>query len=309
MIQKIKYKDFIWLNIKEPTKKDIDYLAENFHFHPLILEELRKPSLRSHIDHWQDYLYFVYHIPEFERKISSSQPKEIDFLLTKTHLITVHYERVKILEAVIKKIKADEKEMKFYFEDGPGFLLYKILKESTSYSLRQLAHIKEKISLVEKEIFDKKASIKKQEQLVQSISLIKRDILNFQLTSHPHQKLLESLFLEGNKFFGRRFKIYFSSLAQEHLRVEDNLENYQKVLESLETTCNNLVNLRINEVMKIFTILAFITFPLMLFTSMFGMNTAHTPILGCQYDFWLIIFIMTSLTVLMYFYFKSKRWM
>jgi len=62
-------------------------------------------------------------------------------------------------------------------------------------------------------------------------------------------------------------------------------------------------------VMKLFTILAFITFPLMLFTSMFGMNTTHTPILGCQYDFWLIIFVMTSLTVLMYFYFKSKKWM
>ena len=305
MLQQYKYKDYTWINISKPTKKDIKYLEDSFHFHPLVLRELEKPSSRAHVDHWQDYLYFVYHTPEFEDKLRSSQPREIDFLITRNYLITVHYENIEILDEIIKKCKSDSRNLHFYMGEGPGYLLYRIIEASIRLSLRQLSHIEEKISKIEKAVFSEKPS---EVEKVKDISFVKRDILNFQLISRPHQKLLQSLFLEGNKFFGRKFKIFFSSLEQDHLKVADSLQNYRDIIESLETTNSNLVSVKINDVMKIFTILAFVTFPLTLFTSMFGMNTANTPIIGSAYDFWKIVIVMTLLTIIMFAFFKRKKW-
>ena len=305
MINKIKYKDFTWINILKPTKKDIKYLDDNFHFHPLVLKELRNPSIRAHIDHWQDYLYFVYHTPEFEKQIETSQPKEIDFLITRNHLITVHYQKIEVLEKILEACRKDEESLAFYMSNGVGGMLYKILEKLIQFSLRQLTHIGEKINQVEKTIFsDSTNEIEK----VKKISYIKRDILNFQLISRPHQKLLQSLFLEGNKFFGRKFKIYFSGLEEDHLKVSSSLQNYRDIIESLETTNSNLIDIKINDIMKIFTILAFVTFPLTLISSIFGMNTTNTPIIGQSHDFWIIIIIMSSMAALMFIYFRYKKW-
>ncbi len=305
MIKKIKYKNYIWLDVYKPSKKDIQFIEESFHFHPIVINELKRPSIRAHVDQWNDYLYFVYHTPEFDQSYGSSQPREIDFLITKERLITVHYEKIEILEEILKKCQ-DLKNCSYFMEEGPDYLLYRILEASIKFSLRQLYHIGERISKIEKDIF--KDSIKEVNK-VKEISYIKRDILNFQLISRPHQKLLKSLFMDGRKFFGKKFMIYFSSLEQDHLKVSDMLQNYRDIVESLESTNSNLVNIRINEIMKIFTILAFVTFPLTLLSSMFGMNTAHTPIIGYKYDFWMILLLMSLLTFLMFLYFKNKNWM
>ncbi len=304
MIKKIKYKNYIWFDIYKPSKKDIEFIEKDFHFHPLVINELKRPSIRAHVDHWNDYLYFVYHTPEFDRNFESSQPKEIDFLITKERLITVHYEKIEVLEEVFKKC-SNLKNCSYFMEEGPDYLVYRILESSIKFSLRQLYHIGERLSKIEKDIFNENI---KEVLKVKEISYIKRDILNFQLISRPHQKLLKSLFLEGKKFFGKRFMIYFSSLEQDHLKVSDMLQNYRDIIESLESTNSNLVNIKINEVMKIFTILAFVTFPLTLVSSMFGMNTLNTPIIGSRYDFWTIFIIMVALTFLMFLYFKRKKW-
>ena len=61
--------------------------------------------------------------------------------------------------------------------------------------------------------------------------------------------------------------------------------------------------------MKILTIMAFITFPLTLFASMFGMNTHTTPIVGYPGDFWIILGIMVIVSAGLFSYFKYKKWM
>lgn len=305
MISRIKYQDFLWINIYKPSRKDIQYLEENFHFHPLVLKELRKPSARAHVDHFEDYLYFVYHIPIYDPSLKSSIPKEIDFIVTKNCLITATYEEIDIFKEFFKKCQKDEEARAFYLKSGPGGVIVEIIKIAILFALRELTHIAEKIHKVEREVFSENLS---EEEKVKEISFIKRDILNFQLITRPHQKLLHSLFLEGSKFFGRKYRIYFSAIESEEMKVIDTLQNFRDIIESLETTNANLIDVKINRIMKVITVLAFITFPLTFLSSLFGMNASYTPILGKKYDFWIISGAMIFLAFLMYKYFKKKRW-
>lgn len=305
MISKIKYQDFIWLNIKKPTKKDLDYLKTNFHFHPVVIKELEKPSVRSHVDHFEDYLYFVYHIPIYDPQIRSSVPKEIDFIVTKNCLITATYEPIDIFEEFFQKCKDDIKMQNLYMKDGPGGVIVEIVKIAIHFALRELTHIAEKLRAIERTIFSEE---KDEEAKVREISYIKRDILNFQLITRPHQKLLHSLFLEGSKFFGRKYRVYFSTIEAEEMKVSDTLQNYRDIIDSLEETNSNLINIKINKVMKIITVLAFITFPLTFISSLFGMNVKYAPFLGKVGDFWIISLSMLGLAFLMFLYFKKKKW-
>jgi magnesium transporter len=77
----------------------------------------------------------------------------------------------------------------------------------------------------------------------------------------------------------------------------------------LRKTNDSLLETKQNGFMRVFTILAFITFPLTLFSSMFGMNTAHTPIVGAQYDFWIIVGIMICVSIGFFSYFRYRKWL
>ena len=161
MISKIKYQDFLWLNIKKPTKKDLEYLETNFNFHPVVIKELKKPSVRAHVDHFEDYLYFVYHIPIYDPAIRSSVPKEIDFIVTQNCLITATYESIDIFEEFFKKCKEDLRLQELYLRDGPGGVIVEIIKIAIQFAFRELTHIAEKLGMVEREIIQKSPGLPK----------------------------------------------------------------------------------------------------------------------------------------------------
>jgi magnesium transporter len=80
-------------------------------------------------------------------------------------------------------------------------------------------------------------------------------------------------------------------------------------LHELRATNNSLLSTKQNEIMKIFTIMAFVTFPLQLLVSVFSLNIETNPMHGNLYSFWLIVAILVGLMLLMYGYFKHKKWL
>ena len=79
--------------------------------------------------------------------------------------------------------------------------------------------------------------------------------------------------------------------------------------DNLRLTNDSLLETKQNSIMKVLTIISFITFPLMLFSSLFGMNTENTPIIGNGLDFWIIIGIMVAVSIVLLIFFKYKKWL
>lgn len=293
-----------WIDIFCPSLTDLDFLKINFNFHPLIIEELKKPSTRSKVEIYNHYLFIVYYLPEYEYQTRTSCAKEIDFLLTKECLITVRYEKIEPIDKLLKDLERDAEFRERILNKNPGYLLYEILEKGLEFSLRQLVHINEKIKMVEEGIF--KGENKK---MIQEISFIKRDILDQRLIAKPQKTILESLLLKGPTFLGKEMKIYFNDLLGDYEKIWNALENLKETIESLEDTNNTFFESRLNEIMKVLTIMAFITFPLTLLSSIFSMNVSKTPLADHPYGFWIIIFLMCLLSGLFLLYFKIKKWL
>lgn len=293
-----------WIDIVNPKQSDIDYLAKHFKFHPLILGELIPASSRSKVEIYDGYLFIVYYLPVYNVECQTSQPTEIDFLITKDAVITVRYSPIEPIDQLFARMQKDLSSQKQFMAKTTGHLLYEILEGGLNFSLRQLTHITEKIQKAEELIFKGK-----EKEMIKEISVIKRDILDQRQITRPQKSILESLLSKGTKFFGKDIEVYFNDLLGDYEKIWDALDNLKETAEALEETNNTLFESKMNEIMKLLTIMAFITFPLSLFSNIFSMNTRYTPLVELINGFWIIIVIMLLISFGFFIWFKIKKWL
>jgi magnesium transporter len=294
MIMEIKKgKGVQWVNVGRPSEKELAWLGKEYKLHPVIVDELRGPSARGRVEAYKDYLYFLYYFPVYDLQDEASTRTEIDFIITKNSVATVHYDE---LDGVMNGIDITNC-------DSSLAVMYRLIEHLINFQERQLRHIREKVEAVGKEIFKDK-----EKDVLERITYLKRDVSEYRIIVRLQEPILRSLLAKGKKFWGDSAEIYLSDLMGDQLKVVNQLEDYREAISDFEDTNNQLMNLKINSVMKTFTSLSFLTFPFMLIAALFSMNTRDTPLIGLAYGFWIIIGIMIIGMILMTAYFKRKGW-
>ena len=300
----LKTKTLSWHHLQMPDKKDLDWIQNNFHFHQIVMGELTKPTVRPKAELFDRYIYMVLHFPIFEERERKTHQREIDFLITENELITVSYESIPPLDAFFKMCLGEKSCQELYASKTPAHLLFYVLKELFNFSLRELDHIQENVNQIEEKIFSGF-----ERDVVEELSIVRRDIIDFRRAVKPQHLTLESLKDHCLKLFGSSLGPYFAGLVGEYQKVWNLLENNKEALDALYDNNTTLLNVKQNEIMKIFTILAFITFPLTLLVSILQINTENNPILGrSPYDFWIIVAVVVTVTMIMIWIFKKKNW-
>ncbi|MEK7180922.1 MAG: CorA family divalent cation transporter [Patescibacteria group bacterium] len=292
-----------WIDIVKPSEGDINWLKKTYHFHHLILDELRLPSARSKVDFHKDYFYFVYYFPVYDPVEKVSRRGEIDFIVTKKEVITVSYEEVEVFNGKRKSLKPES-----HILLDSLTLVHYLIETLLSFQQRQLIHIGQKVEEVSLELFKEREKQREQE-LLQKISYLKRDISQYRIIIKPQRHILESFFQGGCNFLGTQCQIYLNDLIGEHMKIVDQLEDYRQAVEDFESTNNQLIGLKNAQVVRTFTILAFVTFPMMLFSAIFSMNTKNTPIVESENGFWIILAIMVAAMFVMFAYFRKRDWL
>jgi len=303
-MQTLKTKSLSWHHFHRPSRADIDWAVKRHGLHPVVAEELAHPTMRPKVERYESYLYLVLHFPIFSAAERKTHPREVDFVLTRRELITVAYDSVPPLEDFFKKCSTERSCEDLYASKTPAHLLYHVLRELYGFALRELDHIQENIERIEEEIFSGR-----EREVVEELSVARRDIIDFRRAVKPQLITLESLGREGVAFFGEPLHPFFDGLIGEFSKVWDLLENNKEALEALYDNNATLLNVKQNDIMKVLTIMAFVTFPLMLFAALFSMDTVYTPIIGSRNDFWIIVGIMAAATIAMYFFFKRRKWL
>jgi magnesium transporter len=288
-----KGKGVRWVDVEKPSDKDLAWLEKEYKLHPVIVEELRGPSSRGRVESYKDYLYFIYYFPLYDNNDEASTRTEIDFIVTKDGVVTVHYEG---LDGAMEKFDVTTC-------DSSLAIVYRLIEHLINFQERQLRHIREKVEAIGREIFKDK-----EKEVLERITYLKRDISEYRIVVRLQEPILRSLLSKGKKFWGEDAEVYLNDLIGDQLKVVNQLEDYREAIADFEDTNNQLMNLKINSVMKTFTSLSFLTFPFMLIAALFSMNTRETPIVGLPYGFWIILGIIIVGMIAMTVYFKRKGW-
>ncbi len=303
----IKGKKISWVNIPHPTQEDIEYLQKTYRIHPVILEELKGPSFRSRVEHYDDYLFLIFHATHYDAEMETSVKREIDFVIMKNAVITVHYDRVEAFERLVKTLEKDAIRKERALDESSGLLIYYLINSIHNFSMRQLNHLEEMIEELNRDIFSGD-----EHTMLRRISRVKREILDYQIINGPQKTILESLKEAGLKFWGDDLRIYLSDLVGDHQKIIQLLETYRQIVEGLEDTNAQLLGTRMNTIMQRFTILAFLTFPLLLYTSLFQISLFQIPTEE-QFSTGRMIFltgfvVVAAIVVIALYIFRRKRW-
>ncbi|MGB0757090.1 MAG: magnesium transporter CorA family protein [Patescibacteria group bacterium] len=306
-IKKIATNQVTWLNIVNPTKDDIAFLRDEFHFHPINLEDasVNVRAQRPKFDMHDDYLFLVLHFPVYDEAAGRIKAAEVDFFIGKEHLITVHDNSLTPVKDFEKLCLEFDHYREQYLSQNPSVLLYEILDRLLEYCFPILDHMSEDIEHIEDKIF-----AGEEKKIVKDILQIKRNIANFRKIMQSHNKIIKKLIAMDTAFFPHvDMHQYYNDLVEETKDIWQILETHKETIDALHQTNDASLSYKLNDIMKTLTIFSVVVFPLTLLAAIFGMNTEYLPVVGIPGDFWWITGFMLFLTLLMFFFFKRRNWL
>ena len=267
-IRSITERKLTWFYIEKPTSNEVAFLAQHFHFHPLDLDDILSRIQRPKIDEYEDYLFMVLHFPVFDKENRITRPSEINIFIGEDYVVTVHCSGdLKPLTKFFQECETDKKSRERYLGRSSGFLLYHILDRLVNSGFPILDKVAQNIDDVEDIILTKPIP-----ETVREISLLRRDLISFRRVIHPQIAVIETLEREEYPFFKEDQEVYFGDIADHIRKIWDGLEECKEVIDGLSDTSNWLTSHRIQEIMRILTIIMGILAPPTLIASIYGMN-------------------------------------
>ena len=307
-IKKIEFPNFEWIDIENPEEKDMNYLAEKYKFHPLDIADCLSQSHRSKIDRYPKYTFIISMFPVYNRKTREIKAGEIDFFISKNYLITIHRQEFKIFIDFLNLFRLSSDLRQKYPDKSPEKLLYEILNKLFLYCIPMIDHVSQDCDNIEKAIFTGH-----ERKMVSEILIIKRNITDFRKTMQVHKNVLKKLIYtlkESQLFVMKKTDVYFESLIDYTKEIWDTLENLKERIEALQETNESQISFRLNDVMRILTIISVITFPVTLLATVFGMNTIESmPFINNPNGFWYVVGIMIVIVTGMLITFKKRGWL
>src|SRR5215217_810098 len=296
-----------WLNIERPSPLESAWLEEHFGFHALDLEDVLSRNQRPKIDEYPEYLFIVLHFPVFDRNVGRLNAGELDIFVGPDFLVTIPNQPLQPVAYLFERCRTKEELREQLFSKGSGFLLYRIIDDSFDYCFPMLRKIGNKLDALEEEIFSGRS-----EEVVRDIFNVKQEIINFRKIIRPQRPVLRDLERTKQRFLavreGEDLEIYFDDIVDAHERIWDMLENDKEVVEALEETNESVISHRVNDILRVLTVISVILLPLTLLASIMGMNV-RVPGQGAIGAFWIVVGAMLAMFATLLWLFRRRGWL
>ncbi len=301
----IEYSKLKWINIERPTEQETEYLAQNYPFHELELDDCLSRIQRPKIDHDEEdnYLFMVFHFPVFHKEARVTTSSQVSVFLGKDYLVTLHEGELKPLTAFFRDCDANEDTREEVMSHSPSYLLYEILDRLVTYCFPILNKIGSNIEQVEDDIFEEDAR-----STIRELSMLWKDVIVYQRMIKPQTEVLEWLEKSELPIIKEDADVYFGDLADHNRKIMDSLDEYKEWIKGLNDSIGTLTSFRINQVMRLLTVISVILLPLSLFASILGMNVYPLPIEDNPVAIIIILILMVFIVTSMLVFFRSKRW-
>jgi magnesium transporter len=305
-LNRIKTKNLLWIHINKPSPKDMDYLKNEYNFHPLDIEDCLINIQRPQMSEYTNYIFFILTFPYYDRQNKEIKSSELDFFIGPKYLITISDGLIPTLDNFFQEVKNSEYSQDQYMQyPHAAYLLYEILHRLQNYTMPMLDHVSQDIQNVEQSIFSGK-----EKQVAKEILNIKRNIVNFRKIMQAHKTIIKKLMATGAKFFmPDKTNVYFSNILDRTKDIWDILETQKENINAFHETNESLISFKLNEIMRVLTIISVILIPANLIATTFGMNAQHMPIIGTPYDFYIIFSIMVLIMLILVNFFRRKDWL
>jgi len=302
----------VWVDMQDPTPEEQAQILENiFNFHPLAVEDAMNSVLLPKINDYRRYLYIVIHSIYHGVELVDLISRELDIFLGPNFLITIHEREM----GAINGLLADkEHHIQEGISQGPALLLYEILEFQVDRITRLLDNFEAELERLGDIIFQK-GDISR-ESLLDDLLTAQSSALRLNRVLQPQRDLMHRLAQTDYGVIPASARPYFADI-HDHLNrmvglVESMRELSRSTIEIYMALSNHLMNeanRRMNEIMKVLTVISTIFLPLSFLAGVFGMNFRYMPELGWPWAYPLVWILFVSVAGLMLRFYRKRGWL
>jgi magnesium transporter len=289
----------VWLDVDDPTQRDMEMLGEEFGFHPLTIEDSVHPHQRPKIEQYETYFFMIAY--GLEAKDADLAQHELAIFVGKNYLVTVRKPPALDLGPVLERMRTRSNLL----SEGGGYLLYVLLDEIVDGYFDILDGYEDRVEEVEDLVYAGRV-----ETMVQNrIFTLKRDLIKFRRRMAPLREVLDVMQRRIVPVVTESLEPYYRDVYDHVLRATDFADTLRDLLSSALEASLAVISNRLNEVMKNLTSWGAIILVPTLIAGIYGMNFRHMPELGWLMGYPFALVLMAASAGLLYRVFKRRGWL
>lgn len=291
---------FVWVDLASPSIPETLILSDTFAFHPLSVEDARAAVHDPKIEAYDGYLYVILHGINYRPGKSSLTTHDVDFFIGQTYLVTVHDGHSRSVTGMQENVAKNQKIM----AEGPVALFHRIVDAMIDDYRPEVDELEDRIEHLEKAVFGRPDP-----KLIRQILDMKRDISRLRRVMTPQRDVIARLARRDFVDISTDMSFRFRDVYDHIVRIADDTTIFQdRISGILDAHLTNVSN-RLNEVMKVLTVLSTIFMPLTFLSGLWGMNVPlpHLPG-GEAQQFWWLLGLMVAVVLCMLALFRRNHW-
>lgn len=303
----------LWIDVTAPTSEELERLREELQLHPLALEDLTHRQERPKIEQFEGLYTIVFYAVRLPEK-GDLATQQINLLVSKHYLLTVHEEPISELEEVIRRWRENAGQM----EPDVGVPVYSLLDTLVDGYFPVVDAIADRVETMEDEVFQGLP-----QEALQTIFRLKKDLLGLRRIVAPERDVINVLLRREQPIFSEHSHLYFQDIYDHLVRITDSIDTYRDLVSSamdayLSVASNRLAEnslrvsesaKRLNQTMQVLAAWSIILMSMTLIAGIYGMNFSAMPELRWRYGYYVALGAMLLLGLGLFSFFKRKGWL
>ena len=289
-----------WINIDGLSNRSlIGKVADTFDLHHLIIEDIMNVDHQPKTDELEGHLFLT--MKMFYRFDEEKIDYEhISFVLGKNYLLSFQEKEGDIFSGIRTRIKQDNGIIR---KRGTDYLLYRLVDTIVDSYYSVLEKIGEQVEAIEENI-SKNPSVED----FQQIQKIRKEFIYLRRVVYPLREAINKIVKNESGYIDENNEKYFADVYDHVIHLIDSLDTYKDLTSTMMDLYMNTINYKMNEVMKLLTIITTIFIPLSFIAGIYGMNFDNMPELRWEHGYFVILGLMGVMFILMILYFRYKKW-
>ncbi len=291
-----------WINITGVYQTGvIEKIGKAFNLHPLTLEDITNTNQRPKIEEFDNYVFIVLRMLFYNEKTNDIESEQISFVVGQSYVISFQEKELDIFDPIRHRIANVKSKIR---KLGNDYLFYSLIDAIVDSYFVTLEKIGWKIEDAEDDI-----TANPQPETLKVVHNLKQQLILLRKSVWPLREVVNSLYRAESTIIENRTRIYFRDVYDHTIQVKDIIETYRDIVSGMLEIYLSSVSNKMNEVMKVLTIIATIFIPLTFLTSIYGMNFDFMPELGWKWSYPILWTVIITVTVIMLVLFKKRKWM
>jgi magnesium transporter len=279
----------------------IEDLGERFGLHPLVLEDIVNIDQRPKVDEFEEYLFVVLKMITYRNDAGKIDTEQVSLVVGNNFVISFQEREGDVFGQIRERIHMAKGRIR---KMGADYLAYSLVDAIVDHYFEVLEKTGEQLESLEEELLSNPRS-----ETSARIHGIKRDLISLRKSVWPLREIIGNLERGESGIMKSATLVFLRDVYDHTIQVIDTLETYRDTISGLLDVYLSSISNRMNEVMKVLTIIATIFIPLTFIAGIYGMNFQRMPELGWRWGYFAVLIVMGCIGAVMVIFFKKKRWL